>query len=243
MELLSPLKQEVLYKYAEQVLTCQQEILSKSGQSILQFMLDDNQVHYKNKHYPQGDRIDFKNGGQYFYHCHRENHTTNEHGHFHCYLRRSAIPSSIEPMHIPNIPLKIGQQMTHIVAIALNRLGQPIRLFTLNYWITREVAYDAKFAQNLTSLFKLDINDESKWTLIDKWVEGVIQIFMPQIIWSQKLRDQKLDLLKKKEGSEQNIYESNKVEEISSISIDLVKQIQWIINNEKLIAPKHMAQT
>lgn len=225
---LTPSKQKVLCNFAEQLLTCQQKIINCFGQSILQFMLENNEIYFKNKHYPQGDRIDFQNGGQYFYHCHRENYATDEHGHFHCYLRRTAIPKNIKPIFLPKKPVKESQQMTHIIAIGLNRLGQPIRLFTLNHWVTRDVAYKASLAQNLTQRFKLQINDSSKWEIIDKWIEGVVQIFMPQIVWLQRLRSQKIQKLSQQTNSDENIFTNTKIEEVSSLPIDLIKQLKWL---------------
>lgn len=228
---LTPLLQERLAHYAEQLLTCQQQMQTEFGQSILQYMLKDNEVHYKNKHYPPGDRIDFKNGGQYFYHCHRENTQSDEHGHFHCYLRRKCIPDEICPIYLPKKPIKKSQQMTHLVAISLNRLGQPIRLFSVNHWVTREVAYSATHAENLTKRFKLNIENSGKWEVIDKWLEGLVQIFIPQITWLQKQRDKQIAILQQTTKTEKNIIEDTTIEEISSLNINLVKQIQWIIKN------------
>lgn len=228
---LTPLLQERFSHYAEQLLKCQQKIQTEFGQSILQYMLKNNEIHYKNKHYPTGDRIDFKSGGQYFYHCHRENTITDEHGHFHCYLRKQRIPETLSPIYIPKNPIKPEQQMTHVIAISLNRLGQPIRLFTVNYWVTREVAYSAKHAQYLSTSFKIDIQKTSRWKVIDTWVEGLVQIFVPQIVWLQNLRDHKISLLQQTKSTKKNIFEDKTIEEISSIDIDLIKQVDWIINS------------
>lgn len=227
---LTPILQERLGHYAEQLLNCQQQIQTEFGQSILQYMLKDDETHYKNKHYPPGDRIDFKNGGQYFYHCHRENISTDEHGHFHCYLRRKSIPKEIPPIYLPKKPIQESQQMTHIIAISLNRLGQPIRLFTVNHWVTREVAYSAKHAKELTKRFKLDIKNSRKWEIIDKWLEGLVQIFIPQIVWLQNRRDQQISILQQENSSKKSIFEDTKLGEISSMEINLVKQVQWIIS-------------
>ncbi len=55
-------------------------------------------------HYPKGDRIDYDTGAQYFYHCHRESEETEEHGHFHCFLRYKHIQNAA---NLP--PLMTGQ--------------------------------------------------------------------------------------------------------------------------------------
>ncbi len=223
---LSSYQKNKFFKYAEQVLLFQQKILTSCGKNILHYILQDQSHFLKNKHYPTGERIDFQNGGQYFYHCHRENYTTEEHGHFHCFLRRTAIPKYIKPFHYPQKPSKESQQMTHLIAISINRIGQPIRLFTINHWLSHEVAYHSRYIANLTRRFKLDIQENLYWRNLDKWIEGVIQIFLPQIIWLHQQKASQINLLTK---NHENIFANRKIEELSSIPIDLVKQIEWII--------------
>jgi len=91
-----------LLHYAEQVLSSQQQMQTHTGKNILHYTLLKKRKHIRLQHYPLGDRIDLKTGGQYFYHCHRENFTSSEHGHFHCFLRKTSIQKRIKPTPLPD---------------------------------------------------------------------------------------------------------------------------------------------
>ena len=214
--------------YAEQVLITQQQMTTNTGKNIIHHTLQKKRRHARLDHYPEGDRIDKQTGAQYFYHCHRENKTTSEHGHFHCFLRYKHIPQRIKPTPIADWDKYIDNPIAHIIAIGMDRFGQPIRLFTVNRWVTSETWYDAKHAQNFTKRFKMPLATDSYWRVLDQWVEGMIQLFSPQIAWLHHQRDEIIGqhLL---QNHEVNVYEDRKIEELSEISIDLKSQVQWII--------------
>ncbi|MDF1757930.1 MAG: hypothetical protein P1U74_06495 [Legionellaceae bacterium] len=230
LPIITKRQQTSLLKSAEQVLINQQKLPTDYGGNILNFISGADDKHIKLKHYPLGDRIDFATGGQYFYHCHRENKISNEHGHFHCYIRTKFIPKYIKPLNLPPIEnIKHNNKMTHLLAIGMNRLGQPIRLFTVNRWVTSEQWYSARYASNLTKRFKMNLSDESSWRVVDKWLEGILHLFLPQIVWLQKQRDIKVASYKK-DLEFKKIFTNKKIEEISEISINLQDQIQWLID-------------
>lgn len=210
-----------LLRWAKQVLHAQHHIQTISGSSILQETLNNLPRHHAMQHYPLGDRIDYQQGGQYFYHCHRENFTTTEHGHFHCFLRQTAIPKHIRRR--PGLNWRPQSSMTHLVAIGMDQRGQPIRLFTVNRWVTDETWHDARHIRNLVKRFKLSINDASSWQLIDQWVEGMVHLFTPHILWLHQQRDKLM-------GQHQD-YEDHAIEELSSITINLPEHIQWILDS------------
>lgn len=228
---LSPHQTARLLKRAEQVLTHHHKMLSKSGRNILHHTLERKRKHIRFKHYPQGDRIDKETGGQYFYHCHREDVLREEHGHFHCFLRQHAIPQSIRPKALKDWDKYQDNPMTHLVAIAMNRLGQPIRLFTVNRWVTEETWYSARHMSALCKRFKMNVSNNEHWQTLDQWVEGMIHLFHPQITWLHQQRDMYINTLKKKNPI-LNLYEAKEYEELSSIQIDLATQIQWLMEQQ-----------
>jgi hypothetical protein len=215
-------------RWAKQVLNVQHQLLEANGASILHHTLHQSSRHQSMHHYPKGDRIDRQTGGQYFYHCHRENFTTTEHGHFHCFLREASIPQYIvrsTPQKRPKNP------MTHLVAIGVNQLGQPIRLFTVNRWVTDEVWYDAQHTRSLLKRFKFSLSDSSSWQLIDQWVEGMIHLFAPQIVWLHHQRDRIMANHHQTIGMDA-CYEHRAIEELSSLDINLPQYIQWLLDNK-----------
>lgn len=227
--IITPWRKARLLKQAESLLTAQHQIIQHTGNSIVHYTLQQNKQHERLSHYPKGDRIDSKSGAQYFYHCHRENYDSTEHGHFHCFIRYKHIPRYIKPARITDWDKYIDNPMTHIVAIAMNNLGQPIRLFTVNRWISCEIWYDACHAQKLVNRYQLNLKDDPYWQILDQWVNAMIHLFAPQITWLYTERD-KVVLAHQKANPNVSVYENKAFEELSSIDIDLNQQINWIIN-------------
>ena len=215
--------------YASQVLAMQNQMTTNDGKNILHHTLKKNRRHQHMSHYPKGDRIDRVTGAQYFYHCHRENFETTEHGHFHCFLRYKQIPKKVKPTSLPDWDRYIDNPMTHIVAIGMSQTGMPIRLFTVNRWVTSEIWYDALHASTLINRFKINLNDDPYWHILDKWVEGMLHLFSTQITWLQFKLD-KMIQDHQKTNPHENSYLNKEIEELSYIEIDLQKQIEWIIS-------------
>ena len=228
LPILSKHQQSKMLAYAETALINQQKMTTRTGRNIAHYTLKKKRRHTRMDHYPKGDRIDHGTGAQFFYHCHRENIEINEHGHFHCFLRYKHIPKRIKPTPLDDWDKNIDNPMTHIVAIALDRYGQPIRLFTVNRWISCEVWYDAKHIPNFIKRFKLTLSDDPYWQILDQWVEAMLHLFSPQISWLHHQRDAFIERLKVNSPGD-NVYENREFEELSEIKIDLKNQIQWIL--------------
>ncbi len=226
---LSPWFKKKFLNYATQVLQAQQQITSNSGKNILHYTLEKNDRHERFSHYPPKDRIDSSTGAQYFYHCHREDLDTTEHGHFHCFLRYKRIPKHIKPTPLEDWDLYIDNPYTHLVAIGMNQIGMPIRLFTVNRWVTSEIWYDAAHTLNFLKRFKMTLDNDPYWQILDKWVEGMLHLFSPQIYWLHQERDKIIQTHQEITPNE-NIYLNKELEELSFIDINLQKQVEWIIS-------------
>lgn len=225
---LSTWRKKVMLGYASQVLEAQQQMTTLKGKNIVHYTLKKKRRHERMSHYPKGDRIDRTTGAQYFYHCHRENYESTEHGHFHCFLRYKFIPKSIKPTPLEDWDLYFDNPMAHLVAIAMNQFGQPIRLFTVNRWVTSEVWYDAQHVPNFLKRFKMNLTDDPYWQILDNWVEGMLHLFAPQIAWLHQARDKQVEQYQQSKGVA-NPYIDLDLEDLSEISIDLKKQVEWII--------------
>lgn len=224
---LSKWHKNIYLNYAKQVLEAQQLMTTNKGKNILHYALKKKRRFERMSHYPAGDRIDHQTGAQYFYHCHRENFESTEHGHFHCFLRYKHIPKGIKPAPLADWDKYIDNPMTHLVAIAMNQLGQPIRLFTVNRWVTSEIWYSAENCARLLKHYKITLRDDPYWQVLDKWVEGILNLFKPQILWLHQERDKKIQY---HQASVDNPYIDYEIEELSEISIDLKQQIEWVIS-------------
>ncbi len=227
---LTTWKKTQLLGHAKKLLTAQHEILQKTDNSILHYTLQNKTQHEYMKHYPKGDRIDHQTGAQYFYHCHREDIKSTEHGHFHCFLRYKNIPKHIKPTPLKDWDKHIDNPMTHIIAIAMNNLGQPIRLFTVNRCVSSEIWYDSKHASKFINRFKITKVDDPYWIILDQWVTSMLKLFAPQICWLYNQRDATIRSLQYT-YPDCNVYENENYEELSSININLHDHIQWIINS------------
>ncbi|HVT62221.1 MAG TPA: hypothetical protein VHD33_01875 [Legionellaceae bacterium] len=221
--ILSSKQQQYYLQQAQQVLTAQAKMIHSAENNLLRYTLEQTQRHISMKHYPKGDRIDHLTGGHYFYHCHRENYSTTEHGHFHCFLRQIGFPKHLIP--IPSMQTPKTHPMTHLVAISMNQLGQPIRLFTVNRWVSDDIWFGAKDQPQLLKQFKIHLPDDSPWFLIDQWIEGMVHLFAPQIHWLHQQREQIT------KDYAMHHFEDKAIEEISSIPINLSQQIEWIMHD------------
>lgn len=226
---LSKWRQKIFLGYATQVLEAQQKMCTDKGKNILHYTLRKKRKHEHMSHYPKGDRIDHDTGSQFFYHCHRENFESTEHGHFHCFMRYKHIPKRIKPAPLPDWDKYIDNPMTHLVAIAMNQFGLPIRLFTVNRWVSSEIWYEAKHIPFFLKRYKMTLTDDPYWQTLDQWVEGMLHLFAPQIEWLHQERDRRMNEYQIK-SPQVDPFMNFDLEEISEIGIDLKKQIEWIIS-------------
>lgn len=220
---LTASRRSKLLRYAKCALTAQQQMMERQGESILHYTLRQQEQHLHMTHYPKGDRIDHTTGAQYFYHCHREDFERTEQGHFHCFLRYPHIPKRIKPAPLPDWDKYLKNPMTHLVAIGMNQRGEPIRLFTVNRWVSSEIWYDGKHANSFINRFKMTLTDDPYWQILDQWVEAILHLFAPQITWLHQARD--LAILRAGASS----YDDKAIEELSEMPISLKNQIEWLI--------------
>ncbi|MGC2411614.1 MAG: hypothetical protein WA459_02815 [Stellaceae bacterium] len=193
------------------------------------------------RHYPEGEVYDPASHAQYFYHRHpapsRKRPQLSvraqpaEHGHFHLFLRGEGIPAGITPLLLPELavanapappqsaPLKLGRsdEVCHLVALAVDSRGEPLRLFTTNRWVTGETWYRAEDVIRMLERFRVRCQHPS--ALLNRWIGALVGLFQPEIGKLLRARDQAI--LEQRWRWRGNVLEDPRLEITSSLEIDL----------------------
>lgn len=91
------------------------------------------------EHYPPADVIDLRSGTQFYYHAHRTQ--GEEHGHLHLFWHATATGRRSWPRR--GRPRWTRSAPSHMLALALDARGLPVKLFTTNRWVTEGHWFDA----------------------------------------------------------------------------------------------------
>lgn len=188
------------------------------------------------RHYPDGDAYDPVSHAQYFFHRHAEAERSGdgvpELGHFHLFLRAEGMPSGVTPLLLPEAaianlptppqaaPSKRGarDEVSHLVAIAIDGSGDAVRLFTTNRWVTGETWYRAEDVIRMLDRFSLDAADPS--SIVDRWLTAIVRLYQPEIAMLLRKRDEAvMDPLRRRRKID--VFEDAKLEITSSLSIDI----------------------
>ena len=188
------------------------------------------------RHYPEGEVYDPATHVQYFYHRHPrpsgDAAEPAEHGHFHLFLRGEAIPPGTTPLLLPeaavanapvprqSAPLKRSgrDEVCHVVAIAVDAAGEPVRLFTTNRWVTGETWYRADDVVAMLDRFRIATGEPS--ALLNRWVEAMVRLFQPEIGVLLRNRDRAV-MDWRWRWPRRNAFEDTRLEIASSFAIDL----------------------
>lgn len=123
------------------------------------------------EHYPPGDVFDPASNAQWFYHCHPAEEGSEEHGHFHCFLR----PDGPEgPIH-------------HLCAVGVDAHGRLLRLFTVNQWVVGDDWADA--ATTIPLLARFDMQMPRPSYLVNRWLTAVLVAYEDEIAALIRRRD------------------------------------------------------
>ena len=200
-------------------------VLQKSDANVVGEVLRGHGEFFEWDHYPPGDVYDHDTHAQYYYHAHppegRAKKFGPEHGHFHTFLRPKGMPTKMKPAAVPDYKQPEGDNdaLTHFVAIAMDRAGFPIRLFTTNRWVTGETWYEAKAVISILDRFVVDLATPS-WP-VNMWISAMLQLFGPDIEALLVERDRAIDDWQRRHPGE-NVYEDRALEiaSIRDISVD-----------------------
>jgi hypothetical protein len=190
------------------------------------------------RHYPAGDGYDLISHSQYFYHCHPaadgSHAEAGEHGHFHLFVRAEGMAAGAQPLllpesaiakeHLPTppqaAPLKRGMrdEVCHLIAIAVDAEGEPVRLFTTNRWVTGETWYRADDVIRMLDRFALDAADPASF--VNYWLTAIVRLYQPEIARLLRERDKTvMDPIRRRRRVD--VFEDPRLEVTSSLQIDL----------------------
>jgi hypothetical protein len=209
------------------------------------------------RHYPDGEVYDPATHVQYFYHRHPRSGggaaaEPVEHGHFHLFLRGEAIPHGTTPLLLPeaavanapvprqSAPLKRGgrDEVCHVVAIAVDAAGEPVRLFTTNRWVTGETWYRADDMIGLLDRFRLASGDPS--ALLNRWLEAMVRLFQPEIAVLLRNRDQAV-MDWRVRWPRRNAFEDTRLEIASNFAIDLEARLAAVEARGQAVSKRRRA--
>lgn len=157
------------------------------------------------QHYPANDLIDEQTGYEFYYHAHSADEMPNgEHGHFHVIKRE-------------------GERFHHLVGIALNQKGLPVRLFTTNQWVTGEniESYDLV----MKSIKGFHMATKGRMAPVSKWVGALLQLFAAEIELLLEERDLRIKKLAADHGNLEAALNSRRHHVLSECQIDLISQL------------------
>lgn len=227
---------EAMAEAAREVVECH-SVLAKSGDNVVGELLPRDATFYQYDHCPPGDIYDPESHAQYYYHAHRG----GEHGHFHTFLREKGMPEGVAPVAQSEADYfkKRDDKLSHLVAISMDRRGQPIALFTTNRWVTTENWYGAAEVSRMLPHFRIDLARPS-WPT-NRWVTAMIRLFRPQI---ERLLSQRDAVMAAWQEShpEADVFEDRGLDLPSQIEISLDAQIRAVQGALDARRRSHVAQ-
>jgi hypothetical protein len=201
-------------------------ILAKTGDTVVGEILRGQGTFFEWRHYPPGDVYDAEFHAQYYYHAHPEaERRTGEHGHFHTFLRPLGMPAGVRPAPLPDFtPAADGNDdLSHLVAITMDRDGTPLSLFTTNRWVTGETWYAAGDVIAMLGQFRID-HARPSWP-VNRWVSAVFGLFRPEIEALLRERDGAVAAWQARHP-DRNVYEDRSLEVTSEVEIVLEDRIR-----------------
>ena len=208
-------------------------VLQKSETNVVGEILKTADNFYEWEHLPEDDVYDRASHSQYYYHAHAKsddgsNLHDDEHGHFHTFIRGKAMPEAIAPLALKDYDPQthISDINTHIIGIGMDGNGVPIRLFTVNRWVTGETWFDAKDILKILDQYEID-DTRPSWPL-NLWISNMIVLFRPMIEELILERDQCIKKWEDDNPGVENIYEDRALEVTSYRDINLADYIEQL---------------
>jgi hypothetical protein len=173
-----------------------------------------------NQKYPT-DLLQFnQTGWRAYYHCHPASRAGNhrfkgEHGHFHIFVRLENTADKTE-------------KWSHLVALAMDNMGQPLGWFSVNHWVTGETW---ESAAALIQYLK-NIPFDQQTSLIERWLLSLCALSREVISDVLKERDtileqNKLNEEMKKVTQNYDIHQDKELYLLSEASINLQELLSY----------------
>ena len=180
------------------------------------------------RHYPTGDVYDPETHAQYYYHSHgsdaddagQATEAPAEHGHFHLFLRPAGMPRGVRPADVDTAIGTVDEAdgASHLIAIAMDPRGRPVRLFTTNRWVTGETWYSAADVSRMVPYFAVRHSYPS-WPA-NQWLTALVRVFEPEILVLLAARDRQVQTLAGTAALD-TVLDDEDVDVLSELRVDL----------------------
>jgi len=203
------LTQSNLYKSAQTLVDIQLSY-AQSGRSMSDAALCGAKDFIEWQHYPSKDLVDEASGYEFYYHSHAVDQMPDgEHGHFHVIKRRPG-------------------QFHHLIGVALDQQGLPVRLFTTNQWVTGEQLVNSELVIQFLQSFEMNI--KGRMAPVTKWLSALIGLFMPEIEMLVQKRDEKIAKLGVELGDLEAALHSKEQHVLTECRIDLMARLSTYLS-------------
>jgi hypothetical protein len=229
---------EQMMAAAEIIRNCRRDLAARNSDVVGEVMGSSTIRAWR--HYPDGEVFDSTSHAQYFFHAHAtDSRPPSERGHFHTFLRAEGMPNGVVPLLLPELavanvaapppqaaPLKRGErdEVSHLIAIAVDLRGEPIRLFTTNRWVTGETWYRAEDVTRMLDRFAIAEREPS--AVLNRWIGAMIGLFRPQIAALLQARDESVMAWRRRRRTQ--VFEDPRLEITSSLDIQLDTQLALV---------------
>ena len=178
---------------------------AQSGRSLSDAALCGAKEFIEWQHYPDNDLVDGASGYEFYYHSHSSDEMPKgEHGHFHVIKRA-------------------GESFHHLIGVALDRQGLPVRLFTTNQWVTGEQMVSPDAVIQMIGGFEMNI--KGRMAPVSNWLAALIELFLPEIEVLVRGRDEKIAQLKLELGGVELALNSKEHHVLTECKIDLMDRL------------------
>ncbi|MDE2416486.1 MAG: hypothetical protein KGN32_01650 [Burkholderiales bacterium] len=182
---------------------------ARAGTSLVQAAMAGTRQCVQLEHYPRHDIVDTVHHTRLYYHAHDSRRKPDaEHGHFHLFSHGT----------------QAGDYM-HLVGISLDAVGQPIRLFTTNRWVTGEVWNDAQKVE--AALARFEVKTLGRMAPVARWATAMVQLYLPQIVQLVRRRDAVM-AQRSTQTDWETLWEDRRLDVVTQSQISLVQRIQQL---------------
>lgn len=214
---------------------CRSELAARNTDLVSEMIEGDSAI-CAWRHYPDGEVYDPKSHAQYFFHAHsQDSRQASERGHFHTFLRAEGMPGGVAPLLLPELavadavpapqaaPLKHGtrDEVSHLIAIAIDGRSEPVRLFTTNRWVTGETWYRGEDVVQMLDRFA--VADGGPSAIVNRWIGAIVELFRPQIAALLHARDDTVMAWRRRRRT--HVLEDPRLEITSSLDVELDTQL------------------
>ncbi len=187
---------------------------AQRGLTIPQVLMGQDRIFREWQHYPSHDLVDVATGYEVYYHAHKVDEMSDmEHGHFHLFKRS---------------PTQADQFM-HLIAIALDQKGLPVRLFTTNQWVTGETMGSAESLRDALTHFKIEAGNSLD--TLASWIQSLITLYRDEIEQLIEERDRRLNQLASQAKSIASVLNDQSIHVLSQRQIHLLDDLSGPINH------------